>query len=155
MEKLTWEHKAFTDFSGPEMHALLALRQAVFVVEQDCAYLDADDLDAVSNHFLARDETGLIVAYARITAPGTRFEEPSIGRVLVHFQQRGTGRGRELMARAIEFARNRYPGHNVRVSAQTYLLKFYQELGFELMGAPYDDEGIEHIDMLLRAGSFP
>lgn len=122
----------------------------MFVVEQRCAYLDADGLDPRCRHGLgvARGE---LVACARLVPPGAAYDEPSIGRVVTAPEVRGRGLGRALMREAIAAARRAYPGRDVRIGAQRYLEAFYRSLGFVPSGAPYDEDGIPHLPMLLRA----
>jgi len=140
---LTWQLRTFGELTAAELYAILALRQQVFVVEQKCCYQDADGLDRVSRHLWAHRGDGLIAAYLRIVPAGAKFAEVSIGRVLTAPQARGTGLGRELMERGIAAVGN-VP---LRISAQSYLEKFYIELGFTRVSDVYDDDGIPHIDM--------
>lgn len=129
---------------------MLSLRQNVFVVEQGCAYLDADELDKQSWHLLGRRSDRRLVAYARLNFPNTRYSEPSFGRVLATKEIRGIGAGRKIVEACIQKSVQEYPNLNIRISAQTYLTQFYEEFGFMNVGDPYDDEGIEHIDMILE-----
>lgn len=128
---------------------MLSLRQNVFVVEQKCTYLDADELDKQSWHLWGRGDDGQLVAYARLNFPNTRYSEPSFGRVLTTKEIRGIGAGRKIVEACIWKSIQEYPSSNIRISAQIYLTKFYEEFGFMSVGNPYDDEGIEHIDMVL------
>ena len=146
---INWSWKQFEQLTVFELHEILAARQAVFVVEQKCPYQDADGLDQESWHLIGRDYNYHLVAYARITFPGTRFPEPSIGRVLIIKAARGMGLARLTMQEAIAKGRQKYPGQNIRLSAQTYLQNFYRSLGFEPFGESYDEDGIEHVDMML------
>ena len=138
----------FSSLSGREVHDVLQLRQRVFVVEQTCAFLDADGLDPKCWHGLGRDEAGVLVATARIVPPGVAYEEPAIGRVASAPEVRRTGVGRELMRSAIDQVKRLYPGQNIRLGAQRYLEKFYGSFGFEPVGEPYDEDGIPHITMM-------
>ena len=140
----------FSSLSGREVHDVLQLRQRVFVVEQTCAFLDADGLDPKCWHGLGRDEAGVLVATARIVPPGVAYEEPAIGRVASAPEVRRTGVGRELMRSAIDQVKRLYPGQNIRLGAQRYLEKFYGSFGFEPVGEPYDEDGIPHITMVRR-----
>ena len=146
---MLWQWQLFEELTGKEMHDILSLRQCVFILEQDCVYLDADKLDCQSWHLTARTDDGQIGVYARLTRPGSRFAEPSIGRVLTRKDKRGKGFARMAVDRAITKCRQEYPGQNIRISAQSYLTRFYTELGFTVTGEPYDEDGIEHIDMIL------
>jgi len=147
--KLTWQFKTFNDLSSEEMYALLKLRSEVFVVEQNCVFLDMDDKDQQSLHLMIRIEQEL-VAYCRIVPPGISFYEPSIGRVVSSSGHRRTGAGRALMLAAIDVARQQFDSQPIRIGAQLYLLKFYSSLGFEAEGDVYLEDGIEHIEMILN-----
>lgn len=150
---LSWHQSGFQDLSLERLYAILAARVAVFVVEQDCPYPELDGLDFSALHLWATDTEGVIAAYARITAPGTRFAEASVGRVLTSLPYRRTGLGRALMQRAIELASVRFPGLPLRISAQQYLDRFYAELGFEWVRGPYSEDGIPHVEMLRPVSS--
>ncbi len=143
----SWQR--FSDISGEEMHEVLSLRQIVFVVEQNCAYLDADEWDKQSWHLLVRGVDGRLVAYGRLNFPNTRYLEPSFGRVLTTKDIRGIGAGQRIVEACIQKSIEEYPGLNIRISAQARLTKFYQKFGFIPVGDAYDDGGIEHIDMVL------
>lgn len=150
--KLIWTAKHFSELSSTELYEILQLRSDVFVIEQKCVYRDLDDKDQTCYHLLGRvEETGELVAYSRIVPPGVSYEEPSIGRVLTALKSRKNNFGRELMRKSIQETQLRYPGKSIRIGAQTYLTKFYASLGFVEQGKPYDEDGIEHIEMVLAA----
>lgn len=147
---LHWEWRTFTQLSTSELYHLLQLRQQVFVVEQNCPYLDADGLDEEALHLLCKrnDEAVFeLVGYLRILAPGKRFNTPVIGRLATAASVRGQGIGRELMEQALQLTQHNFPGQPVTISAQCYLEKFYTSLGFTSISAPYDEDGILHVDM--------
>ena len=144
---VTWRERAFDELTARELYAIMALRQRVFVVEQACAYLDADGADVASTHVWAERQGGAIAAYLRIVPAGVKFAEVSIGRVITAPEARGTGLGRELMKRGIAAA----GGGPIRIGAQAHLEKFYGELGFARASDVYDEDGIPHIEMV-RAG---
>lgn len=148
-----WRLHEFDQFDLRQLYAVLAARVAVFVVEQDCPYQDLDGLDEFALHLVGWGEGRSVVAYARILPPGTRFEQPSIGRVLTSLAGRRSGLGRELMRRAIAAIGERHPGRPVRISAQCYLERFYGELGFAVDSAPYEEDGIPHVEMQLPASA--
>lgn len=141
---MRWHEKAFDELSVGELYAILALRGRVFVVEQNCPYLDPDGADLVSRHVWATNEAGDIVAYLRVVPEGVKFAEVSIGRVITAPEARGTGLGKELMRRGIA-AVGVAP---IRIGAQAHLEKFYGELGFTRASEPYDEDGIPHVEML-------
>ena len=146
----TWAH--FDSLSARDVYDLLALRSAVFVVEQDCVFLDPDDCDQEAWHLLGRSGDGSLVAYLRGLAPGVKYAESSIGRVIVAESQRGTGLGRVLMHEGIPRVRALWPGKDIVIGAQQRLETFYRSLGFATEGAIYDEDGIDHVRMRLRAG---
>lgn len=146
-----WRLYSFGQLERSQLYAVLAARVAVFVVEQDCPYQDLDGQDEVGLHLVGWGADNEVAAYARILPPGTRFEQPSIGRVLTSLSVRRTGIGRDLMRRAIASTRERYPGSPIRLSAQCYLERFYEDLGFSVVSAPYEEDGIPHVEMQLPA----
>jgi ElaA protein len=125
---------------------VLQLRARVFVVEQACAYLDVDGADPQCWHGLGVQD-GVLVASARLVPPGLKYEGPAIGRVVTAPEVRRTGLGRELMREAIAQTQQLFPGQTIHLGAQRYLERFYGSLGFTPVGAPYDEDGIPHIDM--------
>lgn len=149
-----WQLAAFDQLSARHLFAAYQLRQQVFVVEQDCPYLDADNKDLDSYHLLAWLDDQL-QACLRLVPPGISYKEPSIGRVVVNARQRGSGLGRELMLQGLQQAAQLWPEHSIRISAQQYLQQFYQSLGFEVVSGPYDEDGIPHIEMLIAAELIP
>lgn len=153
-DPLDWTLRRFRDLSVEELYEVMEIRQRVFVVEQNCAYLDADGRDREAWHLLGRIPSGRLAAVLRILPPGIMFAEPSIGRVLTDPKFRSRGYGRSLMREGIRRCCALYPGQPIRISAQAYLERFYGELGFETdrKGNPYEVDGIPHIDMLYRRG---
>jgi ElaA protein len=140
---LTWHDHRFDELSATTLYGILALRARVFVVEQRCAYADLDGLDLAARHLWA-DDAARIAAYLRIVAAGAKYDEISIGRVVVDPSHRGTGLGRELMRRGLALVGD-VP---VRIGAQLHLERFYGELGFARASEPYDEDGIPHVEML-------
>lgn len=140
---LVWHDRAFAELTLAELYAIVVLREQVFVVEQACVYQDADGLDPIARHlWAARGDA--IAAYLRIVPAGAKFAEPSIGRVIVAPEERGTGLGRALMARGIAAI----GGGPIRIGAQAHLERFYGELGFRRASDDYDEDGIPHLEML-------
>lgn len=144
-----WEIKTFEQLSNTEMYEILRVRQEVFVVEQNCPYQDVDGLDNVSWHLFNKEQSkGDIIAYLRITFAGHKYPETSIGRVLTSSQARGKGLGKVMIEQAMDFLNKELPGQSVRISAQLYLQKFYEDFGFKVVSEPYDEDDIPHIEML-------
>ena len=141
--------KTFEDLSKKELYELLQLRAAVFVVEQECVYQDLDGKDEKALHALGI-KNNKIVAYTRIFKPGDYFEEASIGRVVVKSAERKYGYGYDIMKASIDAVKEHFGGTSIHLSAQTYLKKFYNSLGFEQVGEGYLEDGIPHIGMTKR-----
>ena len=144
---LRWDWKKFDELTADEVYTILCVRQQVFVLEQECLYLDADGKDRKSFHLMGFNGDDL-VAYARIVEPGVSYAEVSIGRILSSDKVRGTGAGIELMNQAISRIENHFGNVPIRISAQSYLLKFYQKFGFESTGKEYLEDEIPHTEML-------
>lgn len=145
---LQWVLKPFFALTPYELYEILRLRQTVFIVEQNCPYLDNDGKDLKSFHLMGYDENGKLITYSRLLPAGLAFTEASIGRVVTDFLLRGTGAGKLLMVKSIEHLEQLYGKVPIRIGAQYYLLGFYQSLGFIPQGNIYLEDGIEHIEML-------
>jgi ElaA protein len=151
MPRVQWTWKRFPELTPAELYAILAARAEVFVVEQACAFQDADGLDAFAWHLLGwieQDDRPTLAAYLRLIDPGRKYTEPSIGRVLTALPFRRTDLGRAAMREGLARATALYPGREVRIGAQQRLERFYVELGFRTVSAPYDEDGIAHVEML-------
>ncbi|MBD1393285.1 GNAT family N-acetyltransferase [Mucilaginibacter glaciei] len=140
--------KPFSELSTNQLYNILRLRSEVFVVEQNCVYLDIDNKDLKCHHLMILDGDGELMAYARLVPPGLSFEEMSIGRVVSNSKNRGTGSGRLLMNRAIEECTRVFGNGDIKIGAQAYLVNFYSSFGFVPVGDGYDEDGIPHIDMI-------
>jgi ElaA protein len=141
--------KKFHELSVDELYAILRLRSAIFGVEQNCVYQDLDDKDQRALHVVGKKEDQL-VAYTRIFKSGDYFNEASIGRVVVKIDQRKFGYGRQIMEASIRAIHEKFNEKSIHLSAQAYLKKFYNTLGFEQVGVPYLEDGIPHIGMLKK-----
>ena len=141
--------KTFDQLTNNELYNILKERTAVFVVEQNCPYLEVDGKDLQSYH-LYIEENDEIIAYLRILPRGVSYEELSIGRVLVKKEHRGKKLGHQLMAFALQFIQNELNETTIKIQAQAYLLNFYASFGFQAISEIYLDDNIPHIDMLLR-----
>lgn len=141
----------FDELTPRELYDLLALRQEVFVVEQNCAYLDADGKDLRAWHLLGRNAEGRLLCYTRLLPQDEVYEGySSIGRVLSAPAARGLGLGRPLMQKSIDLCRHLFQRAPIKIGAQSYLLKFYESLGFQSTGEEYLEDGIPHTKMVLR-----
>ena len=152
--EIRWQWSRLPELAAAELYAVLSARQQVFTVEQQCAFQDADGHDLHAWHLLAwaGDQAAPVLAgYLRALEPGRKYAEPSIGRVLTVAPHRGIGLGRTLMVEGITRARRVWPGRPIRIAAQQRLEAFYAGLGFRTVSAPYDEDGILHIDMRIDA----
>ncbi len=133
------------------MYRILALRADVFVVEQNCAYQDLDGKDEHSLWVWAEDERGTVHATARLLPAGISYKEISIGRVCTSLQSRGSGLGKLLMKECLDQCEQIWGKQTITISAQEYLLKFYNELGFVEEGEMYSEDDIPHLKMKRKA----
>ena len=138
--------KSFSELNTTELYAILQLRSEVFVVEQDCVYQDLDFKDQKSLHVFGA-VNNQIIAYTRIFKPGDYFENASIGRVVVSKEERTSGYGVDLMEASIKAVEDNFKTKEITISAQVYLTKFYNSLGFKQVGDDYLEDGIPHIRM--------
>ncbi|HSF54731.1 MAG TPA: GNAT family N-acetyltransferase [Algoriphagus sp.] len=139
--------KAFDELTVHELYAILKLRSEVFVVEQNCVFLDMDDKDQKCYHVMVflNDQ---LVGYCRLVPAGVSYAEQSIGRVITAASVRGTGLGKAVMELGIQNCQKLLGSGPIRIGAQTYALGFYASLGFVADGETYDEDGIEHIEMV-------
>ena len=140
--------KSFDELTPLEVYGILKLRCAAFIVEQKCRYVDEDDKDIGAVHVFGREGDGRIVACLRILDKHQRFDEISIGRVVVDAAFRHKGIAREMMRTALAHIRATAGQEPVRISAQAHLEAFYGSLGFARCSDTYLEEGIPHVEML-------
>lgn len=148
---IDWQFSRFADLTPFDLYAVLAQRQNVFILEQTCLYPDIDGYDLDAHHLLgwhSVEGKRQLAACLRVLAPGAKYDEMSLGRVLTTPAARGSGAGRTLLEEGIARAEALYPGHRIRIGAQQYLERFYASFGFDTVSAPYDEDGIMHVDML-------
>ena len=143
---IQWKIKPFEALSVHELYDLLKLRSEIFVVEQNCAYLDLDGKDKVALHLIGEFD-GKIVAHARLFKAGISFGDASIGRVVVDPNYRDKKWGHDLMREAIAGIRHHFGESKITIGAQLYLKKFYESHGFVQTSAMYLEDAIEHIEM--------
>ncbi|OQR90085.1 N-acetyltransferase GCN5 [Achlya hypogyna] len=151
----SWICKPLVELSALTLYDIMHLRCDVFVVQQNVAYLDPDNVDKLPSchHLIALNDDGSVMAYARLLGPGTKGEKqerPMVGRVVTAPSHRGKGLGKELMLQAIAACGRLWPDASVEISAQVYLEGFYKALGFETTSAPYEEYGRDHLDMVYR-----
>ena len=141
--------KTFQELTNEELYDLLQLRSEVFVVEQDCVYLDLDGKDNKALHVIGKKDNN-IVAYTRVFKPGDYFKEASIGRVVVSKDKRQHKYGYDIMEASMKAVKDNFNETTIKLSAQTYLKKFYNNLGFKEIGEEYLEDGIPHVAMIRK-----
>lgn len=149
---ISFSCKHYNRLSKNELYEAMQLRQDVFIVEQNCPYLDADGKDSNAWHLLGRDENGKLVAYTRLLPKSVSYDNyASIGRVISDKSVRGTGVGQILMRESIVRLKKLCPNDKIKIGAQSHLKKFYESFGFEQAGDEYDEDGIPHIPMSIES----
>ena len=146
--KLVWHDKGADELNASALYEILALRNQVFVVEQQCPYQDLDGRDLMPGvrHITAYHE-GTIAAYARLLPPRADRAAVTVGRVIVAPRARGRRVGHLLMEHALTACARHWPRTRLFLSAQAHLQTFYGQFGFAASGATYVEDGIPHIDM--------
>lgn len=147
---MTWKTLAFKELTIKQLYEIMVVRQAVFVVEQDCPYLDADNRDQECFHVLGYDENDDLVAYSRIVPQGISYPNSvALGRILTTEKGRGKGIGKVLVQFSIDETKRLFNTNKITISAQCYLTKFYKDFGFQIIGEEYLEDDIPHIKMVL------
>ena len=139
--------KHFSELSTEELFKIYRLRVAVFVVEQQCAYQEVDDMDREAYHFWFENDDG-IEAYLRLMPAGVARAEVSLGRVIA--VKRRCGLGTKIVAEGIRFAKEKLGASEIVIEAQTYVKKMYESLGFRAESEEFLEDGIPHIRMRLK-----
>jgi ElaA protein len=147
MKSIRWRWFAWHEWSNDVLYEALRLRSEIFVVEQNCVFLDMDGLDSRCEHLCGFDVKDRMVAYARLVPPHVKYSDPSIGRVVVAASMRGSGLGHDLMRQALAGCAERYPRAAIVIGAQQHLEGYYGQHGFAQVGESYMEDGIPHIDM--------
>ena len=145
--QIQWICKHFNDLLLTELYAIIQLRNEVFVVEQNCVFQDADNKDQLCFHLMGFINNEL-VAYTRLLDKGIAYNYASIGRVVTNPNYRNTGAGKLLMQQSIEQCYTLFGKQPIKIGAQLYLKKFYESFGFEQSSDVYDEDGIDHIEMI-------
>jgi len=145
---IRWQNLHHSELIATQLYQILALRNAVFIVEQNCPYQDVDGADLTGgNRHLLGTEHNQLLAYARLLAPESNGAPAKIGRVIVSGQARGQKLGNRLMEQAIACCERYWPQHGIFLSAQAHLQDFYAQFGFRPTGEVYLEDGIPHVDM--------
>lgn len=147
---MQWFCKKFDELTIDEFHQILKLRIDVFVVEQNCPYYELDGKDKKTLHVfaVAEEHPDRIIAYTRIFKPNDYYKEAAFGRVVVHQDFRKQKLGYTLIEKTLEAIQQEFNTAIVKISAQTYLKKFYESFDFKQVSEEYLEDDIPHIDML-------
>ena len=148
--KITWQWLTFNELTPHHMQAMFALRQNVFIVEQDCPYPDIDGQDEVAHHLLGWNGDELIATLRVFESYKSYDNNASIGRICTHESVRKLGFGKIIVLKAIDFITNDLQRSSIQIGAQFYLKRFYQTFGFKQISDIYDEDGIDHILMLKK-----
>jgi ElaA protein len=143
-----WTIAPLHHLTPAQVYDIMRLRSAVFVVEQNCAFEEMDGRDGEGCLHLCGYDEGKLVAYARLLEPGLGYMDPSLGRICTAQSHRSMGLGKALMKVGLEELERLYPGQRIRIGAQVYLTRFYQDFGFQIDGNEYLEDGIPHIEMV-------
>ena len=147
VEPLEWSVKSLENIPALELYAILKLRADVFIIEHDCIYPDMDDKDQHALHVVG-SKNGEIIAYTRIFDRGGYFDKASLGRVVVKESERKFKYGHELIRQSVRAIEEHFGKQPIKISAQQYLIKFYESHRFKAIGEGYLEDGIPHISML-------
>ncbi|MCP3673420.1 MAG: GNAT family N-acetyltransferase [Gammaproteobacteria bacterium] len=146
--KIVWTWRSFEQLSNCQLYDLLKVRQDVFIVEQHCIYPDIDGLDVNCLHLVGYDSEQLIAYLRLIPADFHCSGNIALGRIVSLASKRGLGIGKMMMQQVMTYITKHFPHQSIQLSAQFHLLTFYQNMGFNSISEPYDEDGIKHIDML-------
>lgn len=150
---LHYTYYSYKELSKDHLYEIMQLRQEVFVVEQNCPYLDADGQDHMAFHLIGQDPSGAILAYTRLLPKGSSYASYcAIGRVLTSMKIRKKGEGYILMKESIALCKKLFPNQALKISAQSHLDRFYQNLGFVPTGEEYLEDDIPHQAMVYKGG---
>lgn len=147
---MNWYIKTFESLTNKELYEILKIRNEVFIIEQNCHYLDLDNKDYKAHHIFCINADKEIIAYARLLPNGVSYQQASIGRVATAKRYRRKKLGIDLMKKSIDFIFNNYETKSIKISAQTYLIEFYKKFGFKTIGFEYLEDEIPHIAMILE-----
>lgn len=142
-----WHYRTWSELTTDELYRILTARQRVFIVEQNCPYVDTDGWDPRADHLWCQADDGLVLGYLRLFAPGVKWPEASIGRVITAPEVRRTGVGRPLIREGLARLRAAHGPVPVRIGAQKYLERFYAEFGFVRCSDDYFEDRIPHLEM--------
>lgn len=144
---ISYQIKHYKELTKDQLHDIISIRIAVFVVEQNCPYQELDGKDKDAYHLMAIEDD-VIIGTLRILKPGVYYKEAAIGRVVSHPDHRNKKLGHTMMSKAMEYAQKELNYSSIRLSAQTHLVEYYSKHGFQSTGKEYLEDGIPHTEML-------
>lgn len=136
--------KPFAELSVGELWEIYRLRNAVFIVEQNCPYQDIDTADLSAYHIFLRDDDG-IEAYLRLLPPHTLFDTAAIGRVIA--VKRHCGLATRLVNEGVAAAQRIFGADKIKLEAQVYARGLYEKCGFVQSSDEFLEDGIPHMEM--------
>lgn len=148
--QVSWKWFTWAELPPDVLYGFLKLRSDIFVVEQNCVFSDMDNADQRCEHLCGWNEQGELVVYLRLVPPGVKFAECSIGRLVTAASARRGGIARQACELGLQRLREKFPGQQARIGGQQYMEGFYASLGFVTTGEPYLEDGIPHVEMLMR-----
>lgn len=144
---MNYHCRTFAELDTSTLYDILALRQVVCMIEFSRYYLDCDGLDQQALH-ITLEQNGTFKGYTRLLPPGLKYPCPTIGRVIITKDLRGTGKGADLMRYAMDMAKKHFGGYEIALSAQVPVVPFYEKLGFSTVGEPYIEADMPHVKMV-------
>jgi ElaA protein len=150
LSAIDWQWAAYEELTRDQLAAVFELRQAVFIVEQNCPYPDIDGKDPQALHLMAWLDNRLVATLRLFPSYKPYQGHCSLGRICSRQDVRRLGVGKELVRRGLDYIDRHYPDKSTQIGAQHYLKRFYQGFGFVQCSEPYDEDGIEHI-LMIRA----
>ena len=145
---MMWNVKKFNQLDINTLYSILKLRSEVFVLEQNCPYLDIDEKDQKALHIFSLDANNNCIAYGRIFKPNDYYKNyTAITRIVIREKNRNKKLGYELVQKLIDICKENYKGKKIKISAQKHLQKFYEKCGFVFEGENYLEDEIPHCAM--------
>lgn len=144
--------KSFGELSTDELYQMIRIREEVFVLEQQCIYVDCDGYDPRCDHIIIKDNNE-VVATCRIIPAGVKYEQISIGRVVVSDKVRRRGLGTMMVEEGLAYINSKYGDQDVILSAQVAIKEMYEAVGFRVDSDVYLEDGIDHVRMIRPKGN--
>lgn len=148
--------KNFNELTNLELYNIIRIREEIFVLEQNCVYVDCDQLDPFCDFLYVIEEmedcdnydSNFIIGTLRIMPPGVKFDRLTIGRVVVAQKARRQGLANKMMNKAIQYIEDKYGRVEIELSAQYFARSLYEKSGFQVVSDIYLEDGIDHVRMI-------